>query len=80
MATQLPHSSEIIAQYGFSQGYLHLRGILLGGVLALFAICFIAIVVEELFLGGRRRRRAENSYREQLHTRGKASNTSLPGQ
>ncbi len=80
MATQLPHSPEIIAQYGFSQGHLHLRGLLLGGVLALFAICFIAIVVEELFLGGRRRRRAEKAYREQLNTRGKDSDTTLPGQ
>ncbi len=36
----------------------------LGVILALFAICFVVIVVEEVFLGGRRRRKAVRAARE----------------
>lgn len=32
--------------------------IVLGVIFALFLVCFVAIVVEETFLGGRRRRKA----------------------
>ncbi len=34
-----------------------MRNIALGLLLFLFIACFVAIVVEELFLGGRRKRR-----------------------
>jgi len=33
-------------------------------IFALFIICFIAIIIEETFLGGRRRRRLERQARE----------------
>ena len=36
---------------------------LIGVVFLLFVICFIAIVIEELFLGGKRRRRLERQRR-----------------
>jgi hypothetical protein len=36
----------------------------LGIIFALFIICFIVIIVEETFLGGRRRRKALKSARE----------------
>lgn len=36
----------------------------LGIIFILFIICFIAIVIEETFLGGRRRRRAVKTARE----------------
>jgi len=39
----------------------------IGIIFVLFIICFIAIVVEELFLGGRRRRQAERVYKERKH-------------
>jgi hypothetical protein len=45
-------------------GGLIVRGIILGTILGLFVICFLAIVVEEMFLGGRRRRRAEKAAKE----------------
>jgi len=32
--------------------------IVLGIIFALFIICFVAVVIEEMFLGGRRRRKA----------------------
>lgn len=35
-----------------------------GIIFALFIICFIAIIIEETFLGGRRRRKALKSARE----------------
>lgn len=41
-----------------------MRGLILGTILGLFAVCFLAIIVEETFLGGRRRRRAEKAARE----------------
>lgn len=39
----------------------------IGIIFALFVICFIAIVIEEVFLGGRRRRKAEKLFRERNH-------------
>lgn len=36
----------------------------LGIIFALFIICFVAIIIEETFLGGRRRRKAEKAARE----------------
>lgn len=39
-----------------------IREKLLGIIMALFAICFIAIIIEELFLGGRRKRQAQKAY------------------
>ena len=36
----------------------------LGIIFALFIICFVAIVIEETFLGGRRRRKALKIARE----------------
>jgi hypothetical protein len=38
--------------------------VVLGIIFALFIICFIAIIIEETFLGGRRRRKAEKIARE----------------
>jgi len=40
------------------------RGIVLGTILGLFVVCFLAIIVEETFLGGRRRRRAEKAAKD----------------
>ncbi len=37
----------------------------LGVIFALFLVCFVAIVIEETFLGGRRRRKAEKAARAQ---------------
>lgn len=39
----------------------------IGIIFGLFVICFIAIVIEELFLGGRRRRKAEKLFKERIH-------------
>lgn len=36
----------------------------LGIIFALFILCFVAIIIEETFLGGRRRRKAVKSARE----------------
>lgn len=36
----------------------------LGIIFALFIVCFVAIIVEETFLGGRRRRKAVKAARE----------------
>jgi len=38
---------------------------ILGVIFALFMICFVAIVIEELFLGGRRLRKARKAYLQQ---------------
>jgi len=38
--------------------------IALGVIFALFLICFVAIIVEETFLGGRRRRKALKTARQ----------------
>lgn len=40
-----------------------MREKILGLILFLFVICFVAIVVEETFLGGRQRRRREREAR-----------------
>ena len=40
----------------------------LGTLFILFLICFVAIFVEETFLGGRRRRRATRLARERNNT------------
>jgi ABC-type Fe3+ transport system permease subunit len=48
--------------------FANARGIMrvaLAVIFILFMLCFIAIVVEETFLGGRRRRAARNAAREQ---------------
>ncbi len=37
------------------EGYMR---IILGSIFSLFIICFVAIVIEETLLGGRRRRKA----------------------
>jgi len=51
--------------------------IVLGIIFILFIVCFIAIVVEETFLGGRRRRKALKVARErQLPDEGPNSATS----
>lgn len=43
---------------------------ILGIIFALFVICFLAIVIEEVFLGGRRLRRAKKAYLEQKKAEG----------
>lgn len=40
------------------------RSTLLGIVFALFMLCFIAILIEEMFLGGARRRKMEKLLKE----------------
>lgn len=47
-----------------------MSGKILGIIFALFIICFVAIIVEETFLGGRRRRQAEKAYRERQKNSG----------
>lgn len=44
---------------------------MLGIIMTLFAVCFIAIIIEEVFLGGRRRRRAQKAYQKQREINGK---------
>ena len=36
----------------------------IGIIFGLFIICFVAIVIEELFIGGKKRRRAEHLLKE----------------
>lgn len=38
---------------------------ILGVIFALFIVCFVAIVIEELFIGGRRLRKAKKTYLQQ---------------
>jgi hypothetical protein len=38
--------------------------VVLGIIFALFIICFVAIIIEETFLGGRRRRKAQKLARK----------------
>jgi hypothetical protein len=40
--------------------------IVLGVIFTLFVICFIAIIIEETFLGGRQRRKALKNARERV--------------
>lgn len=41
-------------------------------IFGLFLLCFVAIVIEEVFLGGRRRRRAEKESRTRGNSAGPA--------
>lgn len=41
-----------------------MRNMILGIIFGLFALCFIAIIIEETFLGGRRRRLMERKLKE----------------
>jgi len=41
-----------------------IREKILGIIMTLFAVCFVAIIIEEVFLGGRRRRQAEKAYQK----------------
>ncbi len=41
-----------------------MRNIILGIIFGLFVLCFVAIIIEETFLGGRRRRKMEREYKE----------------
>lgn len=41
-----------------------IREKLLGIIMTLFAVCFVAIIIEEMFLGGRRRRQAEKAFQK----------------
>jgi len=41
-----------------------MRNIILGIIFGLFVICFLAIIIEETFLGGRRRRKMERQLKE----------------
>lgn len=41
-----------------------MRSTILAVVFALFMLCFIAIIVEETMLGGRRRRKMEKAMKE----------------
>ncbi len=45
-----------------------MRNFALGLLLFLFLACFIAIIVEELFLGGRRKRRLLREAQMQVNT------------
>jgi hypothetical protein len=40
--------------------------VVVGIIFALFVICFIAIVIEETFLGGKRRRKALKNAKERI--------------
>ena len=53
-----------ISGFQFWSNKMHIG---LAVIFSLFLICFAAIVVEELFLGGRRRRRAERDARQRPH-------------
>ena len=41
---------------------------IIAAIFALFIVCFVAIIIEETFIGGRRRRKLERQAREK-HTR-----------
>ena len=41
-----------------------IREKILGIIMALFAVCFVAIIIEEVFLGGRRKRRAQKAFQK----------------
>jgi hypothetical protein len=46
-----------------SPGSRSVRELVLGVLFFLFIVCFLAIVIEELFLGGRRRRKLQRDNR-----------------
>jgi hypothetical protein len=50
-----------------TQGGVSVRNIILGIIFGLFALCFVAIIIEETFLGGRRRRKMERQLKEGRH-------------
>ncbi|WP_191966120.1 hypothetical protein [Oryzomonas japonica] len=52
---------------------------LIGIVFLLFVICFIAIVIEELFLGGKRRRKLERQRRADYEMGGPESKREAGG-
>lgn len=39
----------------------------IGVIFGLFVVLFVAIVIEEVFLGGKRRRKAERLYKERTN-------------
>ena len=39
----------------------------IGVIFGLFIVLFVAIIIEEVFLGGKRRRKAEKNARERLN-------------
>jgi len=39
----------------------------IGVIFALFVVLFVAIIIEEVFLGGKRRRKAEKNARERIN-------------
>jgi hypothetical protein len=39
----------------------------IGVIFGLFVVLFVAIIIEEVFLGGKRRRKAEKIARERIH-------------
>lgn len=39
----------------------------IGVIFGLFVVLFVAIVIEEVFLGGKRRRKAEKAARERMN-------------
>ena len=45
-----------------------MREKIVGIIMALFALCFIAIIIEEVFLGGRRRRQAQKAFQKRKDT------------
>ena len=49
---------------GYEKVWKTILGVIFAVILGLFTVCFVAIVIEESFLGGRRRRRAEKALRE----------------
>ena len=50
----------------------------LGVIFALFLLCFVAIIVEETFLGGRRRRKALKIARERGMEKAANASTAAP--
>jgi hypothetical protein len=50
-----------------TRGGASVRNIILGTIFGLFALCFLAIIIEETFLGGRRRRKMERQLKEERH-------------
>jgi len=49
---------------------MHILFKIVGVIFLLFIIMFVAIVIEETFLGGRRRRMLERKVRENLQNKG----------
>ena len=49
---------------------MHILFKIVGVIFLLFIIMFVAIVIEESFLGGRRRRKLERKVRESMENKG----------